>query len=90
MRADLETGYNPGFIPLKNLIRCTINSYIVKSSESRTGDAEQVRVKGLKIGLLLRQAREQKHLTQQKLGELVDKQPTYISRVQNDRSNTTL
>ena len=66
-----------------------MNSYILKSSASRTGDAEQVRVKGLKIGLLLRQAREQKHLTQQKLGELVDKQPTYISRVQNDRSNTT-
>lgn len=45
---------------------------------------------GLKIGLLLRQAREQKHLTQQQLGELVDKKRTYISRVENDGSNLTL
>lgn len=45
---------------------------------------------GLKIGLLLRQAREEKHLTQQQLGELVDKKRTYISRVENDGSNLTL
>ncbi len=45
---------------------------------------------GLKIGLLLRQAREQKHLTQQQLGELIDKKRTYISRVENDGSNLTL
>ena len=45
---------------------------------------------GLKIGLLLRQAREQKHLTQKQLGELVDKKRTYISRVENDGSNLTL
>lgn len=47
-------------------------------------------VEGLKIGLLLRQAREQKHLTQKQLGELVDKKRTYISRVENDGSNLTL
>jgi len=47
-------------------------------------------VEGLKIGLLLRQAREQKNLTQQQLGELVDKKRTYISRVENDGSNLTL
>lgn len=47
-------------------------------------------VEGLKIGLLLRQAREHKHLTQQQLGELVDKKRTYISRVENDGSNLTL
>ncbi|MEM6642287.1 MAG: helix-turn-helix transcriptional regulator [Bacteroidota bacterium] len=47
-------------------------------------------VEGLKIGLLLRQAREQKQLTQQQLGELVDKKRTYISRVENDGSNLTL
>lgn len=47
-------------------------------------------VEGLKIGLMLRQAREQKQLTQQQLGELVDKQRTYISRVENDGSNLTL
>jgi len=47
-------------------------------------------VEGLKIGLLLRQAREQKKLTQEQLGELVDKKRTYISRVENDGSNLTL
>lgn len=47
-------------------------------------------VESLKIGLLLREAREQKHLTQQQLGELVDKKRTYISRVENDGSNLTL
>ncbi|QFZ53343.1 helix-turn-helix transcriptional regulator [Oceanihabitans sp. IOP_32] len=43
-----------------------------------------------KIGLLLRNAREEKNLTQQQLGELIDKKRTYISRVENDGSNLTL
>ena len=43
-----------------------------------------------KIGLLLKKAREQKHLTQDQLAELVDKKRTYISRVENDGSNLTL
>ena len=43
-----------------------------------------------KIGLLLRKAREEKNLTQQQLGELVDKKRTYISRVENNGSNLTL
>jgi len=42
------------------------------------------------IGLLLRKAREEKHLTQEQLGQLVDKKRTYISRVENDGSNLTL
>jgi DNA-binding XRE family transcriptional regulator len=45
---------------------------------------------GFKIGLLLREAREQKQLTQQQLGEIIDKKRTYISRVENDGSNLTL
>ncbi|UII20741.1 helix-turn-helix domain-containing protein [Fulvivirga ligni] len=45
---------------------------------------------GLKIGLLIREAREKKQLTQQQLGEIVDKKRTYISRVENDGSNLTL
>lgn len=44
----------------------------------------------LSIGLLLRQAREQKGLTQDQLAELVEKKRTYISRVENDGSNLTL
>jgi DNA-binding XRE family transcriptional regulator len=43
-----------------------------------------------KIGLLLRKAREEKNLTQEQLGELIDKKRTYISRVENDGSNLTL
>ncbi len=43
-----------------------------------------------KIGLLLREAREKKHLTQEQLGELIDKKRTYISRVENNGSNLTL
>ncbi len=43
-----------------------------------------------KIGLLLRKAREEKHLTQNQLADLIDKKRTYISRVENDGSNLTL
>ena len=43
-----------------------------------------------KIGLLLRNAREEKNLTQKQLGELVDKKRTYISRIENNGSNLTL
>jgi DNA-binding XRE family transcriptional regulator len=42
------------------------------------------------IGLLLRNAREEKKLTQEQLGELIDKKRTYISRVENNGSNMTL
>jgi len=43
-----------------------------------------------KIGILLRQARESKHLTQDELAKVIDKKRTYISRVENDGSNITL
>ena len=43
-----------------------------------------------KIGLILRNAREEKNLTQEQLGELIDKKRTYISRVENNGSNLTL
>ena len=43
-----------------------------------------------KIGLLLRQAREERQMTQQELADIVDKKRTYISRVENDGSNITL
>lgn len=43
-----------------------------------------------KIGLLLRNAREEKHLTQEQLASLINKKRTYISRVENDGSNITL
>ena len=40
--------------------------------------------------MLLRNAREEKNLTQEQLGELIDKKRTYISRVENNGSNLTL
>ena len=43
-----------------------------------------------KIGCLLRQAREDKKLTQKQLGDIVQKKRSYISRVENDGSNLTL
>ncbi len=42
-----------------------------------------------RIGLLLKNAREEKHLTQQQVGELVDKKRTYISKIENDGGNMT-
>jgi transcriptional regulator with XRE-family HTH domain len=45
---------------------------------------------GFKVGLMLKKAREEKHLTQEQLAQLVDKKRTYISRVENDGSNMTL
>ena len=45
---------------------------------------------GFKIGLLLRDAREQQNLTQTELAEKVDKKREYISRVENNGSNLTL
>ncbi|MFV9552590.1 helix-turn-helix domain-containing protein [Algibacter sp. PT7-4] len=43
-----------------------------------------------KIGLLLRNAREEKNMTQEQLGVIIDKKRTYISRVENNGSNLTL
>jgi transcriptional regulator with XRE-family HTH domain len=40
--------------------------------------------------LLLKKAREEKHLTQTELGDLVSKKREYISRIENNGSNLTL
>ncbi|PKP20339.1 MAG: transcriptional regulator [Bacteroidetes bacterium HGW-Bacteroidetes-21] len=47
-------------------------------------------VRTLKIGLMLRQARESKNMTQEDLAKVIEKKRTYISRVENDGSNMTL
>ncbi len=46
--------------------------------------------KSFKIGLMLREARELKKMTQDELGEKVEKKRSYISRIENDASNMTL
>lgn len=62
--------------------------YGVEGTQRR--DQLEREASSFKVGLLLRKAREDKHLTQQQLGELIDKKRTYISRVENDGSNLTL
>ena len=44
----------------------------------------------LKVGLLLRQARESKNITQTELAGIVDKKREYISRIENNSENMTL
>ena len=46
--------------------------------------------RSLRIGLMLREAREKKQLTQDQLGLIIDKKRSYISRIENDASNMTL
>ena len=64
------------------------NVYGKKGSERR--DELDRGFESFKIGLLLRQAREKKNLTQSELGDIIDKKRTYISRVENNGSNLTL
>ena len=62
--------------------------YGVKGTERR--DELERDFESFKIGLLLRNAREEKNMTQEQLGALIDKKRTYISRVENNGSNLTL
>lgn len=47
-------------------------------------------VEAFKIGLMIRQARESKNMTQEELGNIISKKRSYISRVENDGSNMNL
>jgi DNA-binding XRE family transcriptional regulator len=62
--------------------------YGEKGTERR--DNLEREAESFKIGLLLKKARESRHMTQEELGQLVDKKRTYISRVENNGSNITL
>lgn len=64
------------------------NVYGEKGTERR--DELERDFEAFKIGQLLKKAREEKHLTQSELAELVDKKREYISRVENNGSNLTL
>lgn len=64
------------------------NVYGKKGTKRR--DELEREFESFKIGLLLREARENKNLTQEQLGQIVNKKRTYISRVENDGSNMTL
>ena len=62
--------------------------YGEKGAERR--DNLERETESFKIGLLLKKARESRHMTQEELGQIIDKKRTYISRVENDGSNITL
>jgi ribosome-binding protein aMBF1 (putative translation factor) len=47
-------------------------------------------MESFKIGLLIRQARESKNMTQEELGKVISKKRSYISRIENDGSNMNL
>ena len=60
-----------------------------KKGTSRRDELDR-EIETFKIGLLIRQARESKKLTQEDLGKLISKKRSYISRVENDGSNINL
>ena len=62
--------------------------YGEKGTERR--DILEREAETFKIGLLLKKARESRQMTQEELGQIIDKKRTYISRVENDGSNITL
>ena len=62
--------------------------YGLKGTERR--DELDRDFESFKIGVLLRKAREDKHLTQSELANLVDRKREYISRIENNGSNLTL
>ena len=60
-----------------------------KKGTSRRDKLER-EFESFKVGIMLKKAREEKHLTQEQLAQLVDKKRTYISRLESDGSNMTL
>lgn len=64
------------------------NVYGEKGTDRR--DELEREFQSIKIGLLLKKAREDKQLTQSELGGLVDKKREFISRIENNGSNITL
>ena len=67
-----------------------IKDEVYGKNGSQRRDQLEREFESFKIGILLKKAREEKHLTQEQLAILVDKKRTYISRVENDGSNMTL
>jgi DNA-binding XRE family transcriptional regulator len=62
--------------------------YGVKGTSRR--DELDRNFESFKVGLLLRQTRESKKMTQSELAGIVDKKREYISRIENNSGNLTL
>ena len=60
-----------------------------KTRTSRRNELDR-EIEAFKIGILIRQAREAKKMTQEELGKVISKKRSYISRVENDGSNMNL
>jgi DNA-binding XRE family transcriptional regulator len=74
--------------PIKTWKKIKDEVYGKKGTARR--DSLERDAKSFSIGLQLRNAREQKKMTQDKLGNLINKKRTFISRIENDGSNLTL
>jgi ribosome-binding protein aMBF1 (putative translation factor) len=62
--------------------------YGKKGTDRRDG-LERV-VEAIRIGLLIREARLSKHMTQEELARLISKKRSFISRIEKDGSNMNL
>ncbi|NCP83649.1 MAG: helix-turn-helix transcriptional regulator [Bacteroidetes bacterium] len=82
MKKDDQTAKTQSWSEIKDEI------YGIVGSERR--DELERESESFRIGLMLRQAREKQHMTQEDLAILIDKKRPYISRVENDGSNITL
>ena len=60
-----------------------------KKGTSRRDELDR-EIEAFKIGLLIREARESRHMTQEELARVISKKRSYISRVENDGSNMNL
>jgi DNA-binding XRE family transcriptional regulator len=74
--------------PIKTWKKIKDEVYGKKGTARR--DSLERDAKSFSIGLQLRNAREQKKMTQDELGNLINKKRTFISRIENDGSNLTL
>jgi len=68
----------------------TLKDEVYGEKGTKRRDQLETEVDSLRIGILLKQAREQKNLTQEQLAQIIDKKRTYISRVENDGNNINL
>ena len=67
-----------------------IKDHVYGSKGTERRDELERDFDSFKIGLLLKKAREDRHLTQAQLAELVDRKREFISRIENNGSNLTL
>lgn len=68
----------------------TIKDEIYGRQGSERRDELEREMEAIRIGLLIREARLARNMTQQELADLVSKKRSYISRIEKDGSNMNL